>query len=127
MCLRNYYDFMRGEVYQCKYNGCLTLNGTNYRLSYPALYFRPATEDEIPQPEPTPEPTPEPPTPEPQPDPEEEVFNAYFKTLMEHFSDVVTIGEDTVTYSYLKDLVREAKTQFTKKESAFGLPVIYTE
>lgn len=127
MCLRNYYDFMKGEVYQCKYNGCLTLNGTNYRLSYPAVYFRPATEDEIPQPEPTPEPPPESPTPEPQPDPEEVVFNVYFKSLMELFGDVVTIGEDTITCSYLKDLVREAKTQFTKKESAFGLPVIYTE
>lgn len=80
----------------------------------------PDTPDEPVNPEPTPE-------PEPQPDPEEVLFQVYFDTLINHFRDVIVIDNESLTYNYLKELVREAKTQFIKGESCNNLPIIYKE
>lgn len=88
----------------------------------------PEEPDEPEEPETPDEPEPDESEPvEPQPDPEEEAFNEYFGALIDEFKDVLVIEKDSQTYLYLKELVREAKTQYIKDESCNGLPILYKE
>lgn len=71
---------------------------------------------------------PEEPEVEPEPQPSGDVtFDLYFKTLIEHFHDVVDVESDMSTYKYIKELVREAKTQYADNTSCYGLPLLYKQ
>ena len=118
MCLRNYMTFVKGDVYQSQYQGKITdADGKSYALECPALYFRPATEDEIPQPEPTPEPEPD---PEPTPEPDTERFEIF----LQDFAKVVTVERGSLTYDYLFKLYAEAEAQYRRGVSVNGLPML---
>lgn len=96
---------------------------------------KPDVNPDVPQPEPqpvepvVPEPTPEPePQPEPEPDnTEDKVIEYYLDCLLDMFKDVVKVNKGDITYSYLKELVKEAKAQYVGGKSCNGLPLLFKE
>lgn len=122
MCIRNYYEFEKGQVYQARYQGIITTDvdgqEKSYAVIHPALYFRPATEEEIPsKPGDSHGTVPnESPSESPQ-------YDEYFERLLKDFESIVKVERDTLTYNYLKTLYDEACEQIFRRGSLHGLPL----
>ena len=51
----------------------------------------------------------------------------YLDCLLEKFKEIVEVKKDSITYNYLKELIKEATAQYVNNRSCNNLPVLFIE